>query len=403
MRSAVLWCAVLACGLSFAAPATLHADRNFHGVRVGGHYFRSTHAHHGRVVGWSHRPSLSYRYSHRPHYSHYPRHHYSSFAYHARPWSSYRVYQHRSLYFGSYRPYYYGHYRPVGSVYFSVSRPVTSYRTHIYSYGAPAGCFVYPTGFGGWYGQTASGPLNVVDVRSVMLAATDESASRRADAVATAFRPAVMDAAPVPASERSAGRSVVLTSADLSPARESTPTPHADSSTIERRRGEDLMLDLGDRLFRAGLYRQAADQYQAAAELPPVEATALFRSGHALIAAGRYPEAAAAFKRGLAVDPTHVARSGMRLSQLYSNDSEATARIEALAAAALKNASDSDLMFLIGVFLHFEGQPERAVRFFDRAANLAKGDASHIRAFLQPDETHTHATTLARTDAGRRL
>ena len=106
---------------------------------------------------------------------------------------------------------------------------------------------------------------------------------------------------------------------------------------------------------------------------------------------GRYREAAAAFKRGIAVDADY-ARDGVRLQQLYRSQDESTAHVEKLAAAALENPQDSDLMFLIGAFLHFEGQPARAGRFFRQAAATATSGTEHIQAFLDADQP---ATTLA--------
>ncbi len=52
-----------------------------------------------------------------------------------------------------------------------------------------------------------------------------------------------------------------------------------------------------------------------------------------------------------------------------------------LAAAMGLSAQDADLAFLMGVFLHFDGQVERARPFFQRAAQLAGGDAKYVKAF----------------------
>ena len=51
----------------------------------------------------------------------------------------------------------------------------------------------------------------------------------------------------------------------------------------------------------------------------------------------------------------------------------------------LAQADDPDLLFLIGVFLHGDQQPERADKFFRRALELEKGDVAHLQGFL-PDE-----------------
>ena len=43
---------------------------------------------------------------------------------------------------------------------------------------------------------------------------------------------------------------------------------------------------------------------------------------------------------------------------------------------------DADLMFLLGVYFHFEGDPERAGIFFRRAGELVGGDDAHLEAFM---------------------
>ena len=46
----------------------------------------------------------------------------------------------------------------------------------------------------------------------------------------------------------------------------------------------------------------------------------------------------------------------------------------------------SDPYFLLGVFLTYDGQPERAEKFFQRASDLAGIGGGHIAAFLAPVE-----------------
>lgn len=156
---------------------------------------------------------------------------------------------------------------------------------------------------------------------------------------------------------------------------------NAESVAMGRR-----FLHLGDEHFRAGRYAMAYDRYRNAVEAAPRLADAYFRQGFALTALGRYDAAAREFKRGLEIDPDWP-RSDFRLTDLYGEKSKAkTAHLDAMAKAAEAKSGNADLLFLIGVYLHFDGQTERARPFFQRAAELARGNPAHLNAFQGPPE-----------------
>jgi tetratricopeptide (TPR) repeat protein len=145
-------------------------------------------------------------------------------------------------------------------------------------------------------------------------------------------------------------------------------------------------LHLGDEYFRAGRYALAYDRYRNAAQAAPRLADAYFRQGLALAALGRDEAAVREIKRGLELNP-NWARSRFRLADLYGDNSKAkTAHLDAMAKAADAKGESSDLLFLIGVYLHFDGQAERAKPFFQRAAQLAGGNAAHLEAFFGPPQ-----------------
>ena len=138
----------------------------------------------------------------------------------------------------------------------------------------------------------------------------------------------------------------------------------------------------GDSLFLAQKYHQAREEYRDAARLAPDVPESYFRQGHALTALGQYDLAAEAFKRGMAID-SRWAAADFDLDSIYGDSRLAKAgHLEALARAALSDDRDSDKLFLLGVFLHYDGQAERATKFFRRASELAGGDASHVAPFL---------------------
>lgn len=142
-------------------------------------------------------------------------------------------------------------------------------------------------------------------------------------------------------------------------------------------------IGFGDARFAEQKYVDANGRYRKAVSVAPQLADARFRQGFALTAIGRYEQAVAAIKRGLKINP-NWARSGFDIKDLYGDDELAKdAYLDALATAAEDNPNDANLLFLLGVNLHFDKQFERAKVFFERAAELAGDDAEHIRAFMR--------------------
>jgi tetratricopeptide (TPR) repeat protein len=157
--------------------------------------------------------------------------------------------------------------------------------------------------------------------------------------------------------------------------------PVVRESNLEARRRAGHFMTLGDSLFREQRHHDALQQYKKASEIAPDLTEAYFRQGHALVATTRYELAAAAFKRGAAIDPDWT-RAGFQLDDLYADTRVAkTSHLETLAAAALAAPNDADLMFVLGVFLYFDGQPERSQKFFQRSAALS-ADVAHLQHFL---------------------
>lgn len=156
-----------------------------------------------------------------------------------------------------------------------------------------------------------------------------------------------------------------------------------NAETLKKARG---YLAIGDDLFRRQKFHSALQQYKTATRFAPELAEGYFRQGHALVATSRFDLATEAFKRGLKTD-ANVAKSDFLLSEIYGDAKMAkTAHLENLATAALDRDSDADLMFLLGVFLHFDGQADRGVKFFQRANDLAGANNAHLAHFLPRSE-----------------
>ncbi len=159
--------------------------------------------------------------------------------------------------------------------------------------------------------------------------------------------------------------------------------------------GHARQVNYGDRLFGGSFYGEALRKYDAASQLAPESAEVQFRRGFALIALEQYGQAAAAFKQGLALDASYAPSAG-QLATLYgqAGSKARTGHLEAMAGAALSSEPDADLLFVIGLFLHCEGQSQRAAPFFQQAAELASGDAPHLQPFLNPVPAPSKASQL---------
>ena len=139
----------------------------------------------------------------------------------------------------------------------------------------------------------------------------------------------------------------------------------------------------GDNHFANQKYLDALQRYRSAAEAAPQLAEAFFRQAYALIAMGRYEPALKAIKRGLELD-SGWAKSDFRNDELYGpNQTAKRAHVDALAKAAHEKPEDPDLLLLVGVFLYFDGQTDRAEPFFQRADQLG---SAHAKPFLEEIE-----------------
>jgi tetratricopeptide (TPR) repeat protein len=141
-------------------------------------------------------------------------------------------------------------------------------------------------------------------------------------------------------------------------------------------------IGFGDAHFANQKYSDALQRYRKAVQAAPQLAAGYFRQGYALAAMGRYELAAKALKHGLTLEPAWPA-SGFHNDELYGRGQAAkTAQFEAMLEAAEQQPHDADLMFLLGVYYHFDGEPDRAAVFFGRAAQLVGGGDAHLRAFV---------------------
>jgi hypothetical protein len=152
-------------------------------------------------------------------------------------------------------------------------------------------------------------------------------------------------------------------------------------SNPESRRKAEKYIAEGDALFHIQKFHSALQKYKLAASAAPDMAEAHWRKGHAMIATNNFDLAAGAFKRAIALSE-ETDRAGFKLDDLYGTALLAkNSHLEALAGHALERGEASDPYFLLGIFLTYDGQRERAEKFFTRAADLAGLGGGYIAAF----------------------
>ncbi|HZN36608.1 MAG TPA: hypothetical protein VFB80_22415 [Pirellulaceae bacterium] len=153
-------------------------------------------------------------------------------------------------------------------------------------------------------------------------------------------------------------------------------------SNLETRQRAMRLISEGDTLFAAQNFNSALQKYKLAANVAPDVDEAYWRQGHAFVATKNFELAATAFKRAIA-NTDNLGRGGFRLDDLYGGASITKAsHLESLAETALARNGDADAYFLIGLFLNYDGQAERASKFFARASELAGISGGHIAVFL---------------------
>jgi tetratricopeptide (TPR) repeat protein len=227
-------------------------------------------------------------------------------------------------------------------------------------------------GFGcGWYGGYAYGPWYAYGVGPAV-----PFDFRNYGLAGPSYSPSI-DAAAEPGIRTSVAKPAAPLLAPVSEAL-------AGHSNVESRRKAERLIREADELFRVQNYHSALQKYKLAVSAAPDLAEARWRQGHALVATHNYALATDAFKRAITLADDQR-RDGFQLNDLYGGASMAKAiHLESLAEWALTQDESSDAYFLIGLFLHYDGQRDRAIKFFARASELAGPSAGHIVAFLFP-------------------
>jgi hypothetical protein len=189
--------------------------------------------------------------------------------------------------------------------------------------------------------------------------------------------PAAVNAAPAPLA-----LPVVRANDPPAPARDPAPRAKPKTTHAEQKARAGRYLGFGDSNFEQQKYHAAFTRYQTAIEIAPDVAESYFRQAFALVALGRYEKAATAFRRGLQIR-SDWRGTPFRLDDLYGGAAVAkTQHVETLARAVDANPFDADLLLVLGMMLFFDGQQDRALVFFGRAAQLGANEDHLLDDFL---------------------
>jgi len=128
----------------------------------------------------------------------------------------------------------------------------------------------------------------------------------------------------------------------------------------------------GDEYFAKQNYLQAYGYYKQAVSAVPSRPESRFRLALALAATTNYGSAVDEIKRGMRLDPDWP-QHGASLDVLFGADNviAKNAVLHKLAGWVREDIRDPDRLFLMGVLLHFNDDPDKSHTFFEAASALA--------------------------------
>lgn len=158
--------------------------------------------------------------------------------------------------------------------------------------------------------------------------------------------------------------------------------PALPSSTEAKLRSLRAQVN-GDEQMRKQNWQHAYVEYKKAVEAADDRADAHLRLGIALLTIQHYDTAMIELQRAFHLDP-QLPQSGLTLRSLYGDNSDLTINsiISRLTAHAEQDIRDPNRLFLLGMMLHFHGNPQ-AREILDVGYRLA-GRGNHFLVFLQP-------------------
>ncbi|MGQ0636685.1 MAG: tetratricopeptide repeat protein [Planctomycetaceae bacterium] len=163
------------------------------------------------------------------------------------------------------------------------------------------------------------------------------------------------------------------------------------TSNVDAKRKSMRYQATGDEYLAKGDYTQALMRYRQAYAAAPDRSEPRFRVAVTLAALGHFGQAADELKRLVRLDPRWPAH-GDRLDDVFGPEHQ-LAKHSMLSRAAdwvKEDIRDPQRLFLMGVFLHFNEDVDKARPFFEAAGQLSNRP-KYVQAFLEPSANREQA------------
>lgn len=139
------------------------------------------------------------------------------------------------------------------------------------------------------------------------------------------------------------------------------------------------LVTVGDRLFRAGNNRRAAERYEQAAKADPHAAAPRVRLAQCALVKGQYIEAANHFREAQTAEPGWLANA-TDIQTIYAEPADFAKQIAALESHLQVHPRDRDAWLVLGAQWYLSGRTQKASDVFLRLSDRAP-DAT-LAAFL---------------------
>ena len=153
-------------------------------------------------------------------------------------------------------------------------------------------------------------------------------------------------------------------------------------STPVGRERADRIVSMGDKAFSEQLYARAALKYRDAIAKAPDYPEPHFRLAHVYVATRQYNLAIKSALTALELAGSSL-RDGFSLAELYQGNQLAREKHdELLQVASLREPNDGGLQFLIGLTMHYGGNPLKGREHFRKAIEIPGFQQDYVRHFL---------------------
>lgn len=155
--------------------------------------------------------------------------------------------------------------------------------------------------------------------------------------------------------------------------------PNAPKARPPNALRSDQLVTIGDRLFRAGNLKRAADRFEQAFRAAPDRAAPRVHLAQVELTRGNYSEAAALLRSAIAAEPGWLPHAP-DIQAIYGEPVEFARQIARLESRVLVEPGDRDAWLVLGAQLFLSGRTRRAADIFLRLSDR-QGDPA-LAAFL---------------------